>query len=761
MRERRDAAGVLLVLSVVLIAASPVGADISFVYDQVGRLVGVIDAAGDTAVYSYDAVGNLRSISRYASSIVSLIDFAPHGGHVGATVTISGTGFSPIAGQNSVAFNGAAATVVSSTATEIVATVPVGATTGAVVVTAPAGSATSPGPFTVIAPSTPSITTFTPTVGAAGTSVTVTGVNLEPVPTSNRLDFNITRAAVGSASATMLGTTVPRDATSGRLTVATPAGSAHSSEDFFVPPPGFTADDVVFAGRIAVDGSDLTADITPANKIGLVVFDGTVGQPVSLGVVQAANWDSVITIFRPDGATVLSQGVSSASRHDLHIGSLPVSGTYTILLDVVSSGGTDRFTLTLSQDLPPVPISIGGADVTLSIVRPAQRAPLTFSGRVGQRLSLGFTAAGFASSVTVLNPDGSTLLAPVSVGYPTAGLDLPVLPATGMYTILVDPNQAATGSTTITLSEEMSGAIAVGGAAVPLSITRPAQRARLTFSGMAGQRLDLGLTGSTLAAGTASILDPDGTLLASVGFGTTNGALDTPPLPVAGTYTVLIDPISTYVGDITLTLSQEVARTIKPGKTAVSISLTRAGQRARLTFNGTANQRVSVNLTGVTIPQYTLSIVKPDGSILASTGTPFLEPQTLPTAGTYAVLLDPAQAYTGNATVALYDVPADLTASLTINGSAFRVTIKVPGQQAYLTFAGTSGQAVTVRGANNTVGCVNVYLHDPAGGGHVVISPCAASFTLPRTLTQTGKYTIQVDPVNSNVGSVDVRVTSP
>ncbi len=42
-------------------------ADISSIYDALGRLIAVVDPSGDTAVYHYDAVGNLLSISRQAS----------------------------------------------------------------------------------------------------------------------------------------------------------------------------------------------------------------------------------------------------------------------------------------------------------------------------------------------------------------------------------------------------------------------------------------------------------------------------------------------------------------------------------------------------------------------------------------------------------------------------------------------------------------------------------------------------------------------
>src|SRR5690348_5001118 len=92
-------------------SSPPARADVLYVYDDLGRLVGVIDPSSDTAVYSYDAVGNLLGIARYASTSVSIIDFQPKAGPIATAVTIRGTGFSPTAGSNSVTFNGAAAIV--------------------------------------------------------------------------------------------------------------------------------------------------------------------------------------------------------------------------------------------------------------------------------------------------------------------------------------------------------------------------------------------------------------------------------------------------------------------------------------------------------------------------------------------------------------------------------------------------------------------------------------------------------------------------
>jgi YD repeat-containing protein len=142
--------GVLLLTLVFLLAASAIGhsGTVTYVYDELGRLTGVIDTSGNAATYKYDAVGNLLSIQRTSSSQTSIVGFTPARGLVATTVTIYGTGFSATANQNTVTFNGAA-TVTSSTTTSIVTAVPSGATTGPIKVTAPSGTATSTSPFTV------------------------------------------------------------------------------------------------------------------------------------------------------------------------------------------------------------------------------------------------------------------------------------------------------------------------------------------------------------------------------------------------------------------------------------------------------------------------------------------------------------------------------------------------------------------------------------------------------------------------------------
>jgi hypothetical protein len=80
----------------------------------------------------------------------------------------------------------------------------------------------------------PTITSFTPSNGVVGTTVTITGTNFDPLATNNTVKFNGTTATISSASATSLTVTVPTGATTGTITVTTPGGTATSGSSFTV-----------------------------------------------------------------------------------------------------------------------------------------------------------------------------------------------------------------------------------------------------------------------------------------------------------------------------------------------------------------------------------------------------------------------------------------------------------------------------------------------------------------------------------------------
>jgi len=129
-----------------------ISAPIRYHYDELGRLVQVVAPTGQSAQYSYDALGNIVSIKQFAAAAVSISEFTPNSGPAGTSVTIYGSGFSSTAANNAVSFNGTAAVVGAATTTSLVVTVPAGATSGAISVSNSNGSATSSDAFTVTVP---------------------------------------------------------------------------------------------------------------------------------------------------------------------------------------------------------------------------------------------------------------------------------------------------------------------------------------------------------------------------------------------------------------------------------------------------------------------------------------------------------------------------------------------------------------------------------------------------------------------------------
>ncbi len=663
-------------------------------------------------------------------------------------------------------FNGTAATVTAASATQLTVTVPAGATTGPIAVTSPAGTATSALPFTVTADSgAPTITSFTPTIGAPGTAVSITGTNVDPLPVQNSLAFNGKATPVTAATATTLTATVQPGSTSGRLTLATPGGLVTSENDFFVPPLDYTAADVSQTGRLEINGPSLTRSIAP-NTVGVFVFDGGQGEQVSLAISGLQFYSSGLTIFRPDGVQLVAIGVPSWGA-TIQIESLPQSGTYTVLVDP-SGGLSGSMTLTLSQDLDGGVFVVDGPSKSLTIARPGQRATGTFEGTAGSQLIFYFTSQTFSNAtVTVFEPDGSTPFTQAGVPLWDGTVEFPVLPLSGTYTIRIEPDGGATVNLTAQLSQEISQPIAIDGAAVPLSLSKWGQRAKVTFTGTAGQRLSMGVSGLTIQQSDVSLRAPDGSSLIGPTFINSDRGIDFPVLPTTGTYSFYLDPRSNLTGDATLTLSSAVAGSITAGGGAATVTVPRAGQLARLTFTGTAGQRVSLLGTGTTFGAVSVSLENPDGSSGGGFFTAYQqppnpngwgEPKTLPATGTYTLLVNPEAVYTGSITLTLYDVPPDVTGTLTIGGPVQHLDLLVPGQNASYTFAAPGGQPFTVRGDNSTMSCTSVTLQSPGGG--LNINPCG-SWTLSQTPSATTTYTVIIDPNGPNTGSVDLSITTP
>jgi len=527
---------------------------------------------------------------------------------------------------------------------------------------------------------------------------------------------------------------------------------------------------------ITPGGGPVTVSMPNPGQRAVLGFAGTPGERVSAALTGVTVSVASVSIVNPDGTTLVSGQMVGTSGGFIDTRTLAQAGYYTIVITPQSSY-TGAMTVTL-YDVPPDlngTITTDGSPNSVSLGTPGQNAQLTFAGTAGQRISMQVGNGSFSMAyLSIVNPDGTNLVSSTIFGTTGTFIDTKTLPATGTYTVVVNPAAAYTGSAPLSLymvPPDPALSVSPGGSAVGFAITTPGQNARATFSGTAGQRVSLALGPDTIKQASVSVLRPDGTSLGSSATILSGGGfVDTRTLSVTGTYTVLVDPFQGATGSASLTLYDvppDPAAAITPGGAAVILAAGTPGQNATAQFTGAAGQRISLNLTSVTFSQLKLSILNPDGSTLVSpqlmlSPGGFVDVRTLPAAGTYTIVVDPQAAATGQARLTLYDVPSDPSPSIVIGGAGAAVATPVPGQNATVTFTAAAGQGFTVKLTASSYSLARLWLLNPDGS---TLGPTryfgTTSVSFGATAATAGTYTIVIDPQQAYTGGVTVAVTSP
>jgi hypothetical protein len=129
----------------------------------------------------------------------------------------------------------------------------------------------------------------------------------------------------------------------------------------------------------------------------------------------------------------------------------PANGVYSVLVQSPAPSAepnlTMSFTTTVSHDVV-VPLSAGTA-ASMNLSHNGQHGRFTFAGTTGgsKMVEVGGTGtspAGRLVSLTVMNPDGTTLTSNSTSGSYTFSLSN--LPLTGTYTVFVEPQYGATAT---------------------------------------------------------------------------------------------------------------------------------------------------------------------------------------------------------------------------------------------------------------------------------------------------------------------------
>jgi len=348
--------------------------EVRYIYDDLSRLIGVVDQQGNAAEYVYDAVGNILQIKRFTvdpNAAVSITLVRPSSGPVGATVQLFGKGFSTTPGANQVAFNGAAAPVTAATGTSLTTTVPSGATTGPITLTTPLGTATSPEPFTVVVFAVVPAQAAVPIQGSVGFQATLDGSALSDIT------WRVNGVVGGSPT---LGTI----SATGRYTApgTVPPGQPLTIEAVRTSDPTqvATASLQVFP---QVSGFEAAAPVT----VGLAARGTPVGSgPVTVGVVAVSAPAAAIPVSVTGGPVV----------RDLAPNSAPVGST---ALPVTLTGGNLQGTSTIRF------LRNGAVDTTLTV---SALVPAGDGTSVSFTLSISGSAATGPRVLQVVSPQGTS-----------------------------------------------------------------------------------------------------------------------------------------------------------------------------------------------------------------------------------------------------------------------------------------------------------------------------------------------------------------
>jgi RHS repeat-associated protein len=245
---------------------------------------------------------------------------SPTSGIVGASVTITGSGFQASKGTSTVVLNSTTASTTSWSDTQIVATVPSGATSGPAVVTVNGVLSNRDVMFTV---PNPIITSLSPSSGPVGTPVQIngTGFGTTQGSTSVRFGSEFGSVAQGAWSDTQISTSVPQTASGGSIQVTVGNSSSNSTVDFTVPAPQITSISPTSGSvgtHVTITGSGFRSAQTLNGLSSSISFSGLNSNYIGSSVVSWS--DTQVVAIVPNGAVtgpVKVSGFSATSNTDV------------------------------------------------------------------------------------------------------------------------------------------------------------------------------------------------------------------------------------------------------------------------------------------------------------------------------------------------------------------------------------------------------------------------------------------------------------
>ncbi|MBJ7259078.1 MAG: DNA/RNA non-specific endonuclease [Chthoniobacterales bacterium] len=313
------------------------------------------------------------------------------------------------------------------------------------------------------APNSPTvITTFNPTLGAAGTSVAISGYNFgsSPVVQFNGLQASATTNSNGITA------TVPAGATSGYITVQGPGGTDISYEPFTV------------SATVSP-----TLSLTPGSLSGLTADQGSAGTPAAYALT-GSNLTNSVTVTAPANFEVSKDGGSTFG--DAQTIGVDITGALSMQLyariKAGAAAGNVSGTIAHSSGASTANLAVSGA---VGALTPA----LTVSPNSLTGFSALQNAAGTSKSYNV---SGVNLTGSISIAAP-AGFEVSTDNASFGTSRSLAPSAGALGSTTVYVRLAASG-------------TAGAVSGTITHSGGGAPAQDVTVAGSVTSTAPSLVL---------------------------------------------------------------------------------------------------------------------------------------------------------------------------------------------------------------------------------------------------------------
>ncbi len=255
---------------------------------------------------------------------------------------------------------------------------------------------------------TPTLTSLTPTAGAVGTSVTVTGTDFGAAPSTSTLAFNGVAATPSAWSPTSITTTVPTGASNGPVTVTVGGQTSNGLSFTVASPPTLTA----LSPTVGPVGAAVTLSGTNfggSQGTSTVSFNGTVATPTGWSATS-------ITAPVPVGATSgpVSVSVDGQTSNGLSFTVIPTPtltslspasggiGT-AVTLTGTNFGATQGSSVVFFNGTAAAPTAWSANSITAPVPASATTGPVTVTVQGQTSNGIGFTLTP-APTLTSLSP---------------------------------------------------------------------------------------------------------------------------------------------------------------------------------------------------------------------------------------------------------------------------------------------------------------------------------------------------------------------